>query len=72
MRVQDGDQSGPQQERITQLRNAVYDTLKVSHLTSTENCSNDKAHGISAASCASVVSSMAVPFVGKASLARKQ
>ncbi|CAK0736266.1 hypothetical protein CVIRNUC_000718 [Coccomyxa viridis] len=28
MRVQEGDQSGPQQESIAQLRNAVYDTLK--------------------------------------------
>ena len=43
MRVQEGDQSGLQQESIAQLRNAVYDTLKVSLLTSTERCSNVKA-----------------------------
>ena len=41
MRVQEGDQSGPQQESITQLRNAVSDTLKVLPLTSIEGCSND-------------------------------
>ena len=63
MRVQEGDQSGPQQESIAQLRSAVYDTLKVSLLTSTEGCSNDKAVGASATSCALVLSSMTVPLV---------
>ena len=63
MRVQEGDQSGPQQESIAQLRNAVYDTLKVSLLNSTEGCSNNKAVGTSATSCALVVPSMTIPLV---------
>ena len=61
MRVQEGDQSGPQQESIAQLRNAVYDTLEVSPLTNTEGCSNVEAIGTSALSCALVSSSMTLP-----------
>ncbi len=60
MRVQEGDQSGPQQESIAQLRNAVYDTLKVSLLTSTEGCSNVKAVVTSVTSCALPLSSISI------------
>ena len=65
--MQEGDQSGPQQESITQLRNAVYDTLKVSRLTSIEGCSNGEAFGLSSTSCVLVLSSMAVSLISKAS-----
>ena len=71
MRVQEGDQSGPQQESIAQLRNAVYDTLKVSLFSSTEGCSSDMTVGTSATSCASVLSCMKVPFTKQSVMSTK-